>query len=59
MHNEINSHNSMHRQIKNKLIQSQGRLISSAEITPITTRTVSCNTDMDVLISCHGGDGQS
>ena len=45
----MNNHNSMHKHIKNKLIQSISRLISSTEITPITTRTVLFNTDLKVF----------
>ena len=53
----MNSHASLYKHIKNKLIQSISRLISSTEITPITTRTVLFNTDMKVLyFSCHRED---
>ena len=52
----MNSHNSMYEHIKSKFIQSIRRLISSPEITPITTPTVSFNTGMCVLISCDRGD---
>ena len=52
----MNSHNSLYKYIKNKLIQNISRLISSTEITPITTRTVLFNINMDVLFSCHRED---
>ena len=57
----MNSQNSMYKHIKNKFIQSISRLISSPEITPITTRTVSFNTVMAVLIMSQRGpqDGLS
>ena len=56
----MNSHTSLQKHIKNKLIQSItsiSRLISSTEITPITTRTVLFNTDLKVFyFSCFRED---
>ena len=53
----MNSHTSLYKHIKNKLIQSISRLISSTEITPITTRTVLFNTDLKVFyFSCQRED---
>ena len=36
----MNSHNSLHKQTKNKFIQNISRLISSLEITPITSPAI-------------------